>query len=60
MIYFKSCPRCSGDMRENDDMYGKYIQCIQCGHEQAFKSEASSWSVWDSLLTEASSAVQAA
>jgi hypothetical protein len=47
-------------MRENDDMYGKYIQCIQCGHEQAFKSEASSWSVWDSLLTEASSAVQAA
>ena len=32
MIYFKACERCGGDTRESGDMYGPYVQCIQCGH----------------------------
>ena len=30
MIYFKSCPRCGGDMHLTSDYYGKYQACLQC------------------------------
>ena len=32
MLYFRSCPRCKGDMHMNRDMYGTYKECLQCGH----------------------------
>ncbi len=32
MIMFKACPRCSGDMHENRDMYGEYRECLMCGY----------------------------
>ncbi len=33
MIWFKACPRCEqGDLVLNDDFYGAYQQCLQCGH----------------------------
>jgi hypothetical protein len=33
MIWFKACPRCqAGDLNLAEDIYGKYLQCIQCGH----------------------------
>ena len=32
MIQFKSCPRCRGDMKITEDMYGKYKECLQCGN----------------------------
>lgn len=33
MILFKACPRCqTGDLSLAEDIYGKYLQCIQCGH----------------------------
>lgn len=33
MIWFKACPRChQGDLVFNDDIYGVYKQCLQCGH----------------------------
>jgi Zn ribbon nucleic-acid-binding protein len=33
MIWFKACPRCKlGDLYLNEDIYGKYRQCLQCGH----------------------------
>ena len=33
MIWFKACPRCEqGDLVLNDDFYGAYKQCLQCGH----------------------------
>ena len=32
MMLFKACTRCSGDVRETSDMYGRYMQCVQCGH----------------------------
>ena len=31
-LYLKSCPRCSGDMAVDQDFYGVYKTCIQCGH----------------------------
>lgn len=31
MTYFKSCPRCGGDLQEGSDRFGPYIACIKCG-----------------------------
>ena len=31
MYWFKLCPRCSGDLSEDRDQYGKFIRCMQCG-----------------------------
>ena len=31
MIYFKSCPRCRGDVNLTIDIFGKYLSCLQCG-----------------------------
>jgi len=31
-MLFKACPRCSGDLKETTDLYGRYMSCIQCGH----------------------------
>ena len=32
MLYFKACPRCKGDMRRDRDVYGEFMQCLQCGN----------------------------
>ncbi len=32
MLFLKSCPRCQGDMHVNDDLYGRYKECLQCGY----------------------------
>jgi hypothetical protein len=32
MIQLKGCPRCRGDLYLNQDMYGKYLNCLQCGY----------------------------
>ena len=32
MFWFKSCPRCHGDLYRDSDSYGTYIACLQCGH----------------------------
>lgn len=34
MIYFKTCPRCQGDMVLSGDQYGRYMECLQCGYER--------------------------
>lgn len=31
MIYFKSCPKCQGDLTVGQDTYGPFIRCLQCG-----------------------------
>ena len=33
MIYFKACPRCKGDIKVSGDLYGPYLECLQCGYE---------------------------
>lgn len=32
MIWLKACPRCQGDLILDQDHYGKYRTCIQCGY----------------------------
>ncbi len=32
MIKFKVCPRCHGDLYLNEDIFGKYVNCLQCGY----------------------------
>ena len=32
MFLFKACTRCSGDMQETSDMYGRFRACLNCGH----------------------------
>ncbi len=31
MIGFRKCDRCQGDVYATGDMYGDYLQCLQCG-----------------------------
>ena len=33
MFWFKSCPRCHGDLFSGLDIHGPYIACLQCSHE---------------------------
>ena len=40
MYWLKSCPRCHGDLFENTDFYGRYIDCFQCGHYLTAVEEA--------------------
>jgi len=30
-IRFKACRKCGGDLSLEQDRYGAYLQCIQCG-----------------------------
>jgi DNA-directed RNA polymerase subunit M/transcription elongation factor TFIIS len=39
MIKFKACPKCKGDLYLNRDMYGKYLNCFQCGYLKDLTSE---------------------
>ena len=32
MIHFKVCPRCHGDVYLREDIFGKYLSCLQCGY----------------------------
>ena len=31
MLYLKTCPKCRGDLYRENDMYGDYTACCQCG-----------------------------
>ena len=31
MFWFKSCPKCHGDLYQDSDTYGTYLACLQCG-----------------------------
>jgi DNA-directed RNA polymerase subunit RPC12/RpoP len=30
-LYLKACPRCHGDIALDNDQYGRYMECLQCG-----------------------------
>ena len=32
MLLLKGCPKCRGDLHINEDMYGEYKKCVQCGY----------------------------
>ncbi len=31
-ILFKACSRCKGDLHHGQDIYGRYLTCLQCGY----------------------------
>ena len=31
MVYYRSCPKCMGDMHIRRDFYGDFRECLQCG-----------------------------
>ena len=31
MFYLKACPKCQGDMYQEKDLYGTFLECLQCG-----------------------------
>jgi len=31
VIYLKACTRCMGDVKFAYDVYGSYLECLQCG-----------------------------
>ena len=40
MLYFKTCPKCKGDMQLTRDMYGSYKACLQCGYLEDLEAES--------------------
>ena len=32
MIMFKVCPKCQGDLCLKEDIFGKFLSCLQCGY----------------------------
>lgn len=32
MLWLKACPRCEGDLVLEEDMFGSFVSCLQCGH----------------------------
>ena len=40
MIYFKACPRCSGDVKTGSDIAGAFARCLQCGFVRDLPSES--------------------
>ena len=52
MIWFKKCPRCTGDLCQDADLFIPSIFCLQCGYRSY--TEAGS----QRLLTDLRSAVQ--
>jgi hypothetical protein len=34
MVWLKACPRCRGDLFLDNDHYGKFKLCVQCGYSR--------------------------
>ena len=39
MFWLKGCPRCSGDLYVDQDQYGPFVTCIQCGFSKGVTSQ---------------------
>ena len=35
-LKFGACPKCQGDLQLKRDVYGMYINCLQCGLQKDF------------------------
>ena len=52
MFWLKCCPRCNGDLYEEKDIHGSYINCLQCSNYLTEADQAVLWAT-SSLNTEA-------
>ena len=50
MFWFKSCPKCHGDLHRDLDVYGTFITCVQCGRYLTQAEEAQEPMFQDSLV----------
>lgn len=42
MFWYKSCPKChTGDLALEQDIYGWYRQCVQCGYLEEIANKPS-------------------
>jgi DNA-directed RNA polymerase subunit M/transcription elongation factor TFIIS len=41
MFWLKHCPRCAGDLYQEQDIDGSYIACLQCGYHSSATDETS-------------------
>ncbi len=39
MMWLKGCPTCGGDLYTTSDMYGTYVNCLQCGRTLTEREE---------------------
>ncbi|HLF05168.1 MAG TPA: hypothetical protein VI855_08125 [Dehalococcoidia bacterium] len=39
MIKLKACPKCGGDINVAEDIFGKYLNCLQCGYLKDLPAE---------------------
>ena len=38
MFWLKSCPHCDGDLLAQDDRFGSFVTCVQCGFSKDLPS----------------------
>ncbi len=38
-FWLKACPRCCGDLHVENDQYGSFVSCLQCGLNRQVCSE---------------------
>ena len=38
-LWLKSCPKCRGDLTLEQDRWGRYRVCIQCGYSDDLRTE---------------------
>lgn len=42
MFWLKACPKCAGALYLERDIYGRYLNCVNCGHHLHFAEESAS------------------
>jgi DNA-directed RNA polymerase subunit M/transcription elongation factor TFIIS len=47
MFYFKGCDKCKGDLHLEEDSYGSFLKCIQCGRMKELQARAPGMPVAD-------------
>ena len=58
MIRLKGCTKCGGDINLENDMYGYYVSCLQCGNVLAYLDTEDAPQSIDSALYMAATAVR--
>jgi len=43
MLYFKSCPRFTGDINADSDSHGTLLKCLQCGFSKDLSPEMAAY-----------------
>lgn len=58
MVRLKGCTKCGGDITLDNDMYGYYVSCLQCGKVMAYLDTEDAPQSIDAALYMAETAMQ--